>query len=83
MNVSADYTSLLINSVIMGFVAVILGYIFGYVTKPFVGISLPDACKSWNKYRMMEVNLFLIGFFVTIIYCMFKNTVGTNISLKL
>lgn len=83
MEISGDYVSLLINSLVMGFVAVILGYLVGYATKPFFTVSLPEVCNSWNKYRMMEVNLFIIGFLSTFLFCLFRNKVGTNINLKL
>lgn len=56
------WTQLLLEAIIVGIITVVLGYIVGFVTKPFLEVSLPEACGEWNKNYVMEVNLFLIGF---------------------
>jgi len=59
---SINWSRLFLESAIMGIIVVVLGYIIGYITGPWLGVSLPEACASWNKNYMMEINLFLIGF---------------------
>jgi len=56
------YTQLFLEAFIAGIVLVVLGYIIGYLTKPLYGVTLPEICNQWNKYYIMEINLFLIGF---------------------
>ena len=53
---------LLLESIIVGIAVVVLGYVVGWITKPFVAVDLPAVCKQWNKNYAMEINLFLIGF---------------------
>lgn len=57
-----SYGQLFLEAFIAGIVVVVLGYIFGYFTKSFMTVSLPEVCGEWNKNHIMEINLFLIGF---------------------
>jgi len=64
---SRDFTQVLLEAVIMGAIVIILGYVVGWITQPFVGVSLPGVCKAWNNKYMLEINLFLIGFILHLI----------------
>jgi len=57
------FSQVLIEAIIVGIVMVVLGYLIGWATTPFFGASLPAVCKVMDNKYMMEVNLFLIGFF--------------------
>ena len=51
----------------VGVLVVIVGYIASMLLKPYLGMSLPDICKTWNKKHVMEISLFVTGFIVYII----------------
>ena len=61
-----NWGKLFMSAIIVGIVTVILGYIIGFFTKSMKRDS-PVLCGDWNKNHIMEINLFLIGFFLTII----------------
>lgn len=53
------------EAVVFGIISVILGLILSIIIKNFLPESnLPDECKDWNKYYVMEITLFLVGFFL-------------------
>lgn len=70
-----SFGQVFIEAVIIGILVIVLGYIVGWLTKPFLGVSLPEVCMRWNKNYMMEINLFLIGF----IFHMVSEYSGLNV----
>ena len=53
----------LVEAIVVGLLLIPFTYIAGALAKRLVGKpALPDICKTWNKYYIMEVNLFLAGF---------------------
>jgi hypothetical protein len=56
-------SNVFVEAILMGIYLVIIGYIIGWLTKPVLGVSLPEVCSRWNDNYIMETNLFLIGFF--------------------
>jgi len=77
MNV--DWAQLLFKAVIVGVMTVVLGYIVGFVTKPFVTVNVPVICSQWNKNYAMEINLFLIGFTSRIIIELINSNTGMSV----
>jgi len=80
-------SNVFIEAIIVGLVVIVLGYIIGLITEPFLGVALPDACNSWNKKYVMEINLFLIGFTAHLLfeylgankwYCRYGNACKMN-----
>ena len=54
---------ILLEAVVVGLLLIPVTYIAGSIAKQITSKpALPDICKSWNKYYMMEVNVFLAGF---------------------
>ena len=54
--------SLVKEAVFVGILVVVVGTVVGFLVgalSPKNG--LPDACKDWNKYYVMEISLFLTG----------------------
>ena len=51
-----------IESVIAGILTVISGVLISYIIKLFMPSNLPDICKDWNKFHVMEISLFFTGF---------------------
>ena len=52
---------------VVGIVFMVLGFIVAIITLRLykyldLKIDLPQICQSYNKYRIMEVTLFLTGF---------------------
>jgi nitrate reductase gamma subunit len=68
------YLRLLLEAFVVGIVIVILGYLVGFITKPWFQVTLSETCKGWNKKHIMEVNLFLVGF----IAHLFFEFIGVN-----
>ena len=62
---------LLIEALFSGIIVVIVGSIIGYGLGKVMGVDLPKICKEWNKNHIMELSLFLTGFF-THILCEFS-----------
>jgi len=46
---------------IVGIMVVLGGTIIGKIIAHFLSVPLPQACKNWNKYYIMEITLFLTG----------------------
>lgn len=46
----------------VGLLLVLFGYLSSIVVKPFLHVSLPEVCRSWNRYYVMEASLFVSGF---------------------
>lgn len=58
----------LIEAIIIGISIVILGTFFSYIAGKFFSVELPPVCKDWNKNYVMEIGLFLTGFFAHVIF---------------
>ncbi len=58
----------------MGLMLVLFGYLSSIIVKPFLHVSLPDVCKGWNRYYVMEISLFTAGFMLHI----FLEWIGAN-----
>lgn len=56
---------LLIEAVFVGMSLVIAGLVVTLITKR-TNKKLPSTCRDWNKNYIMEITLFLIGFFLHI-----------------
>lgn len=76
-----NWLRILFEAIIVGLVVVLLGYIVGAGTSLFIQQRTPIACRNWNKNHIMEINLFLIGFFFHLItevtginsrYCLYR-----------
>lgn len=61
------------QAVMFGVVSVLIGLILSMVFG-FLKPELPEECGEWNKYYVMEVNLFFIGFILR--YLMTNETIG-------
>ena len=55
---------LLVEAIFVAILTVIVGSLVGYVLGKSFSTNLPKICKSWNKNHIMEVSLFLTGFFI-------------------
>ena len=55
---------LLIEALIVGILTVVVGTIVGFFLGSLFSTNLPKICKSWNKNHIMELSLFLTGFFI-------------------
>ncbi len=49
------------QAVLFGVVSVLLGLLFSMVFG-FMKPELPEECKTWNQYYVMEISLFCVGF---------------------
>jgi hypothetical protein len=62
------YLSILIEAIVVGLITIIVGYIAGYIIHNIYPTDfLPNICKTWNKYNVMEKTLFLTGFLIHLI----------------
>jgi hypothetical protein len=52
----------ILESIFVGLILIPITYVAAFLTR---GITrkpaLPEECKQWNKYRIMEINLFVAG----------------------
>ena len=55
---------LLLEAVIVGVLTVAVGSLVSYLLSLTTTSDLPANCKNWNKYYIMEIALFLTGFFI-------------------
>lgn len=60
--------NLLVESIIVGFVIVIMCIIITLPIRHFLKVDLPPVCSEWNKNHIMEISLFLTGFFTHILF---------------
>ena len=62
--------TLLIEALVVGVVTVIVGTIVGFLVAKFypMKVSLPDECKNYNKYFIMEICLFFTGFIAHLLF---------------
>ena len=52
---------LLLEAIIVGISTVIVGSLIGFIVSLFIKNDLPELCKNWNKFYVMEISLFLTG----------------------
>jgi hypothetical protein len=70
-----SFTTVFIEACVVGLLLIPFTYLAGYIAKPLLKKpSLPDICGTWNKYRVMEINLFVAGF----LFHMFFEYTGLN-----
>ena len=51
------------EGIVVGLLLIPLTYLTGYLFAPILRKPmLPDVCKDWNRFYVMEINLFLAGF---------------------
>lgn len=60
--------TLLQEAIVVGVCIVIIGSIVSYSIKLLSPNKLPDVCKDWNKFYIMEICLFLTGFIAHFIF---------------
>lgn len=54
---------ILMEAVVVGILLIPITYIAAFFAKYITKKpSLPEICSTWNKHRVMEVNLFIAGF---------------------
>ena len=51
----------------LGVLTVLVGYLISILVSSFIP-DLPQVCKDWNKYNIMELTLFLTGYIVYYLY---------------
>lgn len=59
---------LLIEATCIGIITTLVALIVGSVLRKFMAVKLPAECKNWNKNHIMELNLFITGFLIHIIF---------------
>ena len=63
------FTTVFVESVIVGLLLIPFAYLAGYFAKAVTSKpALPDICSKWNKYYIMEINLFLTGFIFHMVF---------------
>ena len=62
------FVQLFIEAFVVGISVVIVGTIISLILKLIIKSDLPKECENWNKYYVMEITLFLIGFLLHILY---------------
>lgn len=65
---------LVFEAVVVGVLIVIGGSVVAKVLEDYYVTDVPPICRGWNRYHVMEISLFLTGFFVHI----FCEMVGVN-----
>ena len=54
-------------SFLAGVAAILLGYIAGFIVRPFLSVDLPDVCRGWNRKFVMEATLFIVGWLLYLV----------------
>ena len=63
------FYTVFMESVIVGLMLIPFTYLAGYFAKWVTAKpALPDVCSKWNKYYIMEINLFLAGFLFHMVF---------------
>uniref|UniRef100_A0A6C0L162 Uncharacterized protein n=1 Tax=viral metagenome TaxID=1070528 RepID=A0A6C0L162_9ZZZZ len=52
------------EAICVGVATVIIGTLVGSIIGKYLSVDLPALCKKWNKNHIMELCLFLTGFFL-------------------
>jgi ABC-type antimicrobial peptide transport system permease subunit len=58
---------LLVEAFVVGIATIVVGIIVSFILGRFFSTNLPAICKTWNKNHIMELSLFLTGFFIHLI----------------
>jgi ABC-type antimicrobial peptide transport system permease subunit len=53
----------LIELIVVGVLSILFGYVAGYIVGMTSDVNLPEICRTWNKYYVMEKTLFWTGIF--------------------
>lgn len=65
---SKSVLTILIEAVVVGLALIPIVYLSGTVASKVASKpSLPEICSKWNENYIMEVNIFLAGFFFHVI----------------
>lgn len=59
---------IMIEAFVVGLSTVVMGSIVGFVLAKIVSSKNSPQSNEWNKYYIMEISLFLTGFFLHIAY---------------
>lgn len=62
---------LLVEAFVVGLLTVAVGSLVGWGVGKMVSSDLPEVCKDWNKFYIMEITLFLTGFILHILFEIF------------
>lgn len=57
----------IILAIVAGILAIMVGYLAGYIVKITNVSHVPPECADWNREHVMEKSLFLTGFLVCLI----------------
>ena len=60
--------NLVVEAVAVGVLVLVVGSIVSFILGRLMSVDLPKACREWNKNYIMELSLFLTGFFTHIIF---------------
>jgi len=63
---------LLIEASVVGIVVVVMGTFVTWILGNTFSVDLPPVCKDWNKNYVMEISLFLTGFFTHLFFELIK-----------
>jgi len=63
---------LVYEAVVMGVLIVIGGSVVAKVLEDYFVTDVPPICRGWNRYHVMEITLFLTGFFVHLFLCLVR-----------
>lgn len=55
------YLQVVVEAMVVGLLTVVVGSIVGIMVAPWFRVDLPQICKTWNQYYVMEISLFLTG----------------------
>ena len=64
---------LIFEAVIIGVMVVVGGVVVSKVLEKCCSVDLPPACKNWNRHHIMEISLFLTGFFAHVYRNVYKH----------
>jgi hypothetical protein len=60
---------LIYEAVVVGLILVVVGNVVGFLlAQSPLSIPLPDVCKTWNDFYVMEASLFLSGVLTHLIF---------------
>ena len=60
--------NLLVEGIAVGIVVVVVGYFVSLMVGKIMVVDMPNVCRQWNKNHIMEICLFLTGFFTHVIF---------------
>jgi len=78
---------LFVEALVVGIMTVVVGNVIAFLIRKInvFSVKLPDLCKDWNNFYIMEICLFLTGFILHLLceafgvnkyYC--KNSYACN-----